>query len=339
MESRPLGQGRGELLSHPDEIGQRRGLHLPHDLAAMDLDGFLGRAKLAGDLLVQKALDDEREDLTFAWRQGLIASPQSKELLLVLSRALATRDTLRDRVEQLLIVERLGEELQRASLHGSDRHRDVTAPGYEHNRQFKAQPSQFCLELQPAEIRQVNIKHQAVGILQSIRTQTLRRGAERLHLKAGGANRPRQRHTDRHVVVDDEDPRRPFVHTPSIAAAGRAKRTVVPKSAFEAAQSRPPNASTMPRQIARPMPMPSAFVVKNGSKSRSRYFGSIPTPASATATSTCNSLLQLHAIGEYWWHIVGKLCIEHDALLPRRLASQRDDVTNNVVHAQFHRFG
>src|SRR6266850_3630940 len=182
MESRPLGQGRGELLSHPDEIGQRRGLHLPHDLAAMDLDGFLGRAKLAGDLLVQKALDDEREDLTFAWRQGLIALPQPKELLLVLPSAVATRDTLRDCVEQLLIVERLGEELERASLHRSDRHRDVTAPGNEHNRQLKTQHSQFCLQLQPAEIRQVNIKHQTVGILQSIGIQTFRRGAERLHL-------------------------------------------------------------------------------------------------------------------------------------------------------------
>ena len=49
-------------------------------------------------------------------------------------------------------------------------------------------------------------------------------------------------------------------------------------------------------------------------------------------------LLQLHAIGEDSWYIVGKSYIEHDALLPRRLPSQRDDVANNVVHAQFHRF-
>ena len=74
MESRTLGQGEGELLCHPDEIGQRRRLHLPHDLAAMDLDGFLGRAKFSGDLFVQEASDDEREDLAFAWRQRLIAS-------------------------------------------------------------------------------------------------------------------------------------------------------------------------------------------------------------------------------------------------------------------------
>ena len=76
----------------------------------MDLDGFLGRAKFAGDLFVQEASDNEREDLAFAWRQRLIPSLQVDGLLLLQSRAVATRDTLLDRVEQLLIVERLGEE-------------------------------------------------------------------------------------------------------------------------------------------------------------------------------------------------------------------------------------
>ena len=66
------------------------------------------------------------------------------------------------------------------------------------------------LQLEPAEVRQVNIKHQAVGILQSIGTQTLRRGSKRLHVKASRANQPRQGHTDCHVVVDDEDLRRPL---------------------------------------------------------------------------------------------------------------------------------
>ena len=50
-----------------------------------DLDGSLGRAKFSGDLFVQEASDDEREDLAFAWRQRLMASLEFKELLLVLS--------------------------------------------------------------------------------------------------------------------------------------------------------------------------------------------------------------------------------------------------------------
>ena len=60
---------RAELLCHPDEIGQRCRLHLAHDLTAVDLDGFFGRAQFAGNLFVEKASDDEREDLAFAWGQ------------------------------------------------------------------------------------------------------------------------------------------------------------------------------------------------------------------------------------------------------------------------------
>ena len=35
------------------------------------------------------------------------------------------------------------------------------------------------------------------------------------------------------------------------------------------------------RQIAKPMPTPFAFVVKNGSKIRSTFFGSMPGPVSS----------------------------------------------------------
>ena len=90
----------------------------------------------------------------------------------------------------MLIVERLGEELQRPCLHRSDRHRDVAAPGDEHNRQLEAEFRQVCLQLEPVEIRQVNIKHQAIGILQTIGIQTFRRGSKRLHVKASSADQP-----------------------------------------------------------------------------------------------------------------------------------------------------
>jgi hypothetical protein len=94
----------------------------------MDLDGFLGRAKVSGDLFVQEALNDEGEDLALAWRQRLRPQPQPKQLLFVRLGASAPCDALLDGIESLPIVERLGEELQRASVHRSDRHRDVAAP-------------------------------------------------------------------------------------------------------------------------------------------------------------------------------------------------------------------
>src|SRR5262249_42904427 len=219
------------------------------------------------------------------------------ELLLVQPGALATRDTLLDRVEHLLIVERLGEELERASLHGANGHRDIGASGDEYDRQFEAEFGQFLLQLEPAEIREVNVKHQTVSILQAIVTQALCGGSKRLHMQASSAGQPRQGDTNGHIVVNDEHLPRTCVHISSVATAGTTKRTVVPKSGFAVAQSRPPHASTIPRQIARPMPIPSRFVVKNGSKIRARCWGSIPAPESVTATSTCCPSLHCALMG------------------------------------------
>ncbi len=112
---------------------------------------------------------------------------QIKALLLVEPRVVATCDTLLNRVEQLLVVERLGQELQRAGLHGSHRHRDIPPSGDEDDRQFKSEFSQLRLQLESTEIRQVNIEHQAVSISQAIVTENLRRGAKRFYVKASSA--------------------------------------------------------------------------------------------------------------------------------------------------------
>jgi hypothetical protein len=51
-------------------------------------------------------------------------------------------------------------------------------------------------------------------------------------------------------------------------------------------QSRPPWASTIERQIERPMPMPLGLVVKKALNNRSAFSDEIPTPQS---THTCGA--------------------------------------------------
>jgi hypothetical protein len=46
-----LGGRDPQFLSHPDQLRQRLGLHFVHDLMAMELDRYLARAELGGDLL------------------------------------------------------------------------------------------------------------------------------------------------------------------------------------------------------------------------------------------------------------------------------------------------
>ena len=71
-------------------------------------------------------------------------------------------------------------------------------------------------------------------------------------------------------------------HAERSEASGRVKLNVVPASSFAVTQIRPPCASTIEREIERPMPIPDSFVVKNGSKTSD---GSLmPTPKSRTST-------------------------------------------------------
>ena len=111
----------------------------------------------------------------------------------------------------------------------------------------------------------------------------------------------------------------------------------MPNDCRGAAQSRPPWASTIERQIDRPSPIPSPFVVKNGSKIWSSFSDSIPLPVSATVTVISESsvleincqkslaiihrahrfncvhdevdenLLKLHAVGQHCWKIAAHI--------------------------------
>jgi hypothetical protein len=53
---------------------------------------------------------------------------------------------------------------------------------------------------------------------------------------------------------------------------------MLPRGSLGDAHKRPPCASTIERQIDNPMPKPSGLVVKNASKTRSLFAGSIPPP-------------------------------------------------------------
>src|ERR1700693_4047789 len=62
---------------------------------------------------------------------------------------------------------------------------------------------------------------------------------------------------------------------------------MAPWGTFAVANSRPPWASMIERQIESPIPMPLDLVVKKALKSRSAFSAEMPTPQSVTLTSTC----------------------------------------------------
>src|SRR5450759_2193950 len=77
------------------------------------------------------------------------------------------------------------------------------------------------------------------------------------------------------------------------STSGNSTDTLVPLPAEDWAQICPPDCRTMPWTVARPspVPLPTSFVVKNGSKARARMASSIPAPLSATVSSTAGPVI------------------------------------------------
>src|SRR5262249_10326557 len=58
-----------QLFGHPDQVGERFGLHLMHHLTAMNLHCDLACAQLAGDLLVKQPGHNEPHHIPLSRRE------------------------------------------------------------------------------------------------------------------------------------------------------------------------------------------------------------------------------------------------------------------------------
>jgi hypothetical protein len=68
-----------------------------------------------------------------------------------------------DRVDQVLITERLGQELNGTAFHRLHRHRDVTVSRYEDDRYFDIRLRELALKIQAAPPGQSNVEDEAGG--------------------------------------------------------------------------------------------------------------------------------------------------------------------------------
>src|SRR5437867_3675988 len=116
-----------ELSGHPDQPRDRGGLHLLHDVPAVELDRPLGRLQLARDLLVQAPCDHESHDLPLACGEPRVALTQPVNFAPYPLRRAIALDRGPDRGEQLPRAGRLGQELDGAFLHRAYGHRNAAA--------------------------------------------------------------------------------------------------------------------------------------------------------------------------------------------------------------------
>ena len=111
----------------------------------MNLDGGFGNADIAGNLLAKAAARDLDHDLALPGAQRLEALPEHGQGFFILPPSAITRKAELDGVEELLITERLREELNGAPLHRLHRHRDVAVPGDEDDWKFPVRRGELAL--------------------------------------------------------------------------------------------------------------------------------------------------------------------------------------------------
>src|ERR1700688_1123371 len=134
----------------------------------MHLHGGFGKADIARNLFAKEAVRDLNHDLALPGAQRLEAFPEGGQSFLILSpSAIAIKADLNG-VEELLITERLGKELNGTTLHRLHRHRDVAVPCDEDDWEFPVRRGVLALKIKSALPRQPDVQHQAGGAIRRI---------------------------------------------------------------------------------------------------------------------------------------------------------------------------
>ena len=102
--------------------------------------------------------------------------PERAQGLFILAPSTIASEAHLDRVDQVLITEGLGQELNGAALHRLHRHRDVTVPRYEDNRDLDIRSRELALKIQTAPPRQSNVQDEAGGTVRAVRFEEVGNG-------------------------------------------------------------------------------------------------------------------------------------------------------------------
>ena len=171
-------RGELEFIRHPTEFGNRPGLHLSHQMAAMHLHGRLGDAQIAGDLLAKPALVDLNHDLALACSQSCETLPDRSQGFFTLTPGAIAREADLDGIKEILIAIRLREELNSAPLHRLHRHRDIAVPGDKDDWKFLLRRRELALKVETTSPRQSHVEHQAGRTIHRIGFEKFGNGPE-----------------------------------------------------------------------------------------------------------------------------------------------------------------
>src|SRR5262249_20755732 len=119
---------------HAHQIGQARGLHLGHQVGAVDLDRAWADPEVESDLLVGKAADQALQHLALAVGEcGQTAVDLCALGFVPVLAALLIAGGAHG-LEQSLVIERLLDKIRSADLHRLNRERNIAVSGHDDDR-------------------------------------------------------------------------------------------------------------------------------------------------------------------------------------------------------------
>ncbi len=170
----------------------------------MDLHRHLAQLEMSCNLFVPAAADDERKDFSFARGQRIEALPQFGNNTGLKPPGAIALDPRLDRIEQMLLMQGLGQELDGAGFHRPHRHGDVAVTADEYDGKMDVRFHQRTLELQSARTRQSDVEYDATGCVGAFALKEFLRRPKRPRLQADRAKKIFERVTHGCVVVDYE---------------------------------------------------------------------------------------------------------------------------------------
>src|SRR5258707_11335577 len=253
----PFSGRKLQFRRHSNQFCQGFVPHFPHHVAAMNLDGDLADPELKSDLLIEHTRNHQAHDFALARAQGLVTFSQPGIVTLLAAPDSVAIQSLLDCVQQVLVVERLGQKLHGTRFHGLHRHRNVSVTGNKNNWDLDARVGQLTLKVQTIDAGKVYIQNQATWPLRSPVAQEFFRRPKGFGPQARRLQQSLDGGTHGGIVINDEYRGSVWrVHSLASALAGRVKEKLAPRGELLAAHKRPSCDSTMDRLMDSPMPVP-----------------------------------------------------------------------------------
>src|ERR1700733_10816142 len=133
---------------------------------------------MVGNLLVESALHALDHPLAFPWGERFEAPSECIQVLFILTPSTIASKADLDRVYQVLITERLGQELNGTAFHRLHGHRDVTVPRYADDRDLDIRLRKLALKIQAARPGQPNVEDEAGGTGRAFGFEEVGRGGK-----------------------------------------------------------------------------------------------------------------------------------------------------------------